>query len=101
LPIDEDLVPNPRYQDLQTALTAVREHIDVLETALDQACATFSGHAVWVGPTARIFGEELHGRRARIRATAQHVLAALEAELRATPRMVVRSAASAMGGWPS
>ncbi|GII54599.1 hypothetical protein Pth03_29880 [Planotetraspora thailandica] len=99
MPIDDDLVPNPRYQDLQTALTAVREHLHVLETALDQACATFAGNPVWVGPTARAFGEELHERRARIRTTAHRVLAELEAELRATPRTVAKSAAAAMGGW--
>jgi hypothetical protein len=99
LPLDDDLVPNPRYRDLETALAATREHIHVLETALDNACATFGGRAVWVGPTARAFGDELNGRRARVRTAARHVLAELEAELRATPRMVSRATASSMTGW--
>ncbi|MEZ0072583.1 hypothetical protein [Planotetraspora sp. GP83] len=97
--VNDDLVPNPRYRDLETALAAVRAHIHVLETALDPACAQFGGQAVWVGPTARAFGEELNGRRARMKMAAQHVLAELEAELRATPTKVSRTAASAMSGW--
>ncbi|MEV7966847.1 hypothetical protein AB0O34_12815 [Sphaerisporangium sp. NPDC088356] len=99
MPLDDDLVPNPKYRDLETALAAVRAHIHVLETALDPVCAQFGGQAVWVGPTARAFGEELNGRRARIRTAAQHVLAELEAELRATPTKISRAAASSMSGW--
>jgi hypothetical protein len=99
LPFDDDLVPNPKYRDLETALAAVRAHVHVLETALDRACARFGGQAVWVGPTARAFGEELNGRRSRMRTAVQHVLAELEAELRSTPRTVSRAAASTMSGW--
>lgn len=99
MPIDDDLVPNPRHQDLDAALAAVRAHVRVLETALDPACAQFGGHAVWVGPTARAFGEELNGRRARMKTAVQHILAELEAELRSTPSKVSRAAAAAMSGW--
>jgi hypothetical protein len=99
LPIDDDLVPNPRHRDLETALAAVRAHVHVLETALDTACAQFGGQAIWVGPTARAFGEELNGRRSRIKTAAQHVLAELEAELRSTPSKVSRATASSLGGW--
>ncbi|MCT9929413.1 hypothetical protein N5079_04185 [Planotetraspora sp. A-T 1434] len=97
--LNDDLVPNPRYRDLETALAAVRAHIHVLETALDPACAQFGGQAVWVGPTARAFGEELNGRRARVKTAAQHVLAELEAELRATPSKISRTAASSLSAW--
>jgi hypothetical protein len=99
LATDNDLVPNPRYQDLETALATIREHVRVMETALDAACAQFGGEAVWVGPAARAFGEELRGRRARIKSAAQHVLDELEAELRSTPTRVSRTAAAGMGTW--
>ncbi|MEW9530362.1 hypothetical protein [Microbispora sp. NPDC049125] len=99
MPTDDDMVPNPRYRDLEAAITAVREHIHVLETALDPACAQFGGEAVWVGPAARAFGEELNGNRGRMKTAVQHVLAELEAELRTTPSRVSRSVASAAGGW--
>lgn len=98
MPTDDDLVPNPKYQDLQAALAAVREHVQVLETALDRACAQFGGEPVWVGPAARAFGAELDGRRARMKSAVRHVLAELEAELRTTPARVPRSAAAAMSG---
>ncbi|MBP2705692.1 hypothetical protein JOL79_17905 [Microbispora sp. RL4-1S] len=94
---DDDLVPNPRYQDLETALAAVREHLNVLETALDTACAQFGREAVWVGPAARDFGAELQGRRARIRSAVQQLLTELEGELRTTPSRVSRSSAAAAG----
>ncbi|MET8143365.1 hypothetical protein ABZU32_23945 [Sphaerisporangium sp. NPDC005288] len=59
----------------------------------------FGGHAVWVGPTARAFGEELNGRRARLKTAVHHILAELEAELRSTPSKVSRSTAASMSGW--
>ncbi|MFC4590351.1 hypothetical protein [Sphaerisporangium corydalis] len=99
MPIDDDLVPNPRHRDLEAALAAVRAHVRVLETALDRACAQFGGQAVWVGPTARAFGEELNGRRSRIKTAAEHVLAELEAELRSTPSKISRATAASLGGW--
>ncbi|GAA4202341.1 hypothetical protein [Microbispora amethystogenes] len=82
---------NPEYRDLQTVLALVREHAGVLETSLDQVCALFGGHPVWVGSTARAFGEELNGRRLRMKATIQHLVAELEAELRATPARISRA----------
>ncbi|MFC0863488.1 hypothetical protein ACFHYQ_14400 [Sphaerimonospora cavernae] len=99
MPLDDDRVPNPRYQDLRAALAAVQEHAQMLETALDRACAQFGGQPVWVGPTARTFGEEVSGRRARVKTAVQHLLTELEAELRATPDKVSRAAASSLGGW--
>ena len=99
MPTDDDLVPNPRHRDLETALAAVRAHTHVVETALDRACAQLGGEAVWVGPTARAFGEELNGRRARLKTAAQHVLTELETELRNTPSRVSRATASSMSGW--
>ncbi|MEU8273892.1 hypothetical protein ACFYOK_24280 [Microbispora bryophytorum] len=93
VPTDDDLVPNPKYDDLRAALETVREHVHVLETALDRACAQFGGEPVWVGPVARSFAEELNGRRARMKSAVHHVIAELEAELRTTPAKVSRSAA--------
>ncbi|MEV7803493.1 hypothetical protein AB0O28_11155 [Microbispora sp. NPDC088329] len=98
MPTDDDLVPNPKHDDLRAALETVREHVHVLESALDRACAQFGGEPVWVGPAARAFAEELNGRRARLRSTVQHVMAELEAELRVTPATVPRSTAAAMSG---
>lgn len=95
--VDDDLVSNPRHRDLEVALAAVRTRLKILETSLDTACTQFGSQAVWVGPTARAFGEELTGRRRRIKTAVQHVLAELEAELRATPSKVSRAAAGS--GW--
>ncbi len=97
--LDDDLVSNPRHQDLEAALAAVRAHAQALGVALDTACAQFGGQAVWVGPAARAFGEELNGRRTRIKTAVQHVLAEIEAELRSTPSKVPRVAAGRMNGW--
>ncbi|WP_182906601.1 hypothetical protein [Microbispora sp. H13382] len=81
------------YATEMTEGETVREHVHVLETALDRACAQFGGEPVWVGPAARAFAEELNGRRARLKSAVQHVIAELEAKLRATPAKVSRSAA--------
>ncbi|KAA9380582.1 hypothetical protein F5972_05480 [Microbispora cellulosiformans] len=77
----------------KTMLALVREHAGIMETSLDQVCALFGGHRVWVGSTARAFGEELNGRR-RMKATIQHLVAELEAELRATPARISRATPS-------
>ena len=95
--IQDDLVPNPQYQELQRALAEARERARAVETALDPGCALFGGQAVWVGPAARRFGQDLNGRRLRLRSAIQQVIAELEAELRATPAKV--SPAVAAGGW--
>jgi hypothetical protein len=95
--IQDDLVPNPRHAELQLAIAKVRERAHVVETALDPACALFGGQAVWVGPTARGFGQELTGRRARLKTAIQHVVAELEAELRGTPARVSPAAAGVRG----
>ncbi|MGI5486979.1 hypothetical protein [Microtetraspora malaysiensis] len=89
----EDLMPNPRHQELRAALVAVREHAAMLEAALDRPCAEFGNDPVWVGPTARAFGAELNGRRSRVQTAIQHMLAELEAELRATPAQIPRRSA--------
>jgi hypothetical protein len=72
--------------------------VEALETSLDTACAQFGSQAVWVGETARAFGEDLNGRRRRIKSASQHVLSELEAELRATPSKVSRAVAASMSG---
>ncbi|MBO3744694.1 hypothetical protein J5X84_01345 [Streptosporangiaceae bacterium NEAU-GS5] len=79
-------MPNPRYEDLRHALMEVKARVAVLEAALDSPYQQFAGGQVWVGPAARSFGDELSSRRARLRATAQAIVADLEEELRATPR---------------
>ncbi|MEV4245432.1 hypothetical protein AB0J63_18725 [Streptosporangium canum] len=81
---------NPRREELLRALTRVQLHAAQLETALDPAHASFTGKAVWVGPTARAFAEELTGRRNRLRTLVQRIVEDLEAELRAIPEKVDR-----------
>jgi hypothetical protein len=78
--------PNPRYEALQMALAEVKSRIAVLEAAMDPPHRKFTGGAVWVGPAARTFAEDLTERRRRLRTTAQAILDELEAELRATPK---------------
>lgn len=82
---------NPRREELLRVLTRVQLHAAQLETALDPAHASFTGKAVWVGPTARVFAEELTGRRNRLRTLVQRIVEDLEAELRATPEKVDRA----------
>ncbi|WP_189243190.1 hypothetical protein [Planobispora rosea] len=65
-----------------------------LEAALDPAHATFTGGAVWTGPAARNFAEELTGRRARLRVLTQRIVEELEDELLATPEQATRSSAA-------
>ncbi len=88
------MVPNPRREELLRALTKVRAHAAQLETALDPAHAAFTGQAVWVGPAARDFTEELAGRRARLRVLTQRIVEDLESELRTAPEKVTRSSAT-------
>ncbi|SNS36026.1 hypothetical protein SAMN05216276_100870 [Streptosporangium subroseum] len=91
VPGPKDMVANPRREELQRALTQVRAHAARLETALDPAHASFTGKAVWVGPTARAFTAELAGRRSRLRTLVQRIVEELEAEVRAIPEKVDRS----------
>ncbi|MER5627588.1 hypothetical protein ABT061_41865 [Streptosporangium sp. NPDC002544] len=86
----EDMVPNPRRAELQRALARVRTHAAQLEAALDPPHTSFTGRAVWVGPTARAFATELAGRRSRLRTLVQRIVEDLEAELRATPERTAR-----------
>lgn len=99
MPIDDDLVPNPKYAELEATLAVIRSHAQVLEALLDPVCSRFGSQAIWVGPTARAFEQELSGRRTRIKAAARRVVEELEAELRSTPSEVSRAAASALSGW--
>ncbi|MFB9718743.1 hypothetical protein [Planobispora longispora] len=69
-------------------------HAAQLEAALDPAHAAFTGRAVWTGPAAREFGEELTGRRARLRVLTQRIVEELENELRAAPERVARSSSA-------
>ncbi|GAA1273287.1 hypothetical protein GCM10009677_28050 [Sphaerisporangium rubeum] len=99
MPIDDDLVPNPKYTELEATLAIIRSHVQVLETVLDPVCSQFGSQAIWVGPTARTFEQELSGRNARIKTVARRVVEELEAELRSTPSEVSRATASALIGW--
>ncbi|WP_157570351.1 hypothetical protein ACQP1V_35565 [Microtetraspora malaysiensis] len=87
----DDMVPNPRKQELLRALEKVRMHARQLEAALDPPHATFTGKTVWVGPQARAFADELTQRRARLRSLIQRIVSDLEAEFMATPEKVRRS----------
>ncbi|MEU4538056.1 hypothetical protein AB0G15_24700 [Streptosporangium sp. NPDC023825] len=87
-----DAIPNPRREELRRALARVRLHAAQLETALDPAHASFTGKAVWVGPAARTFAEELIGRRNRLRVLVGRIVEELEAEFRATSETTDRPA---------
>jgi hypothetical protein len=84
----ETPVLNPRHQALQQTLARVRQLVAQLETALDEPYRQFTGTAVWVGPVARQFGEELSLHRRRLRTQAARVITELEEELGRTPERV-------------
>ncbi|MBG0820052.1 hypothetical protein HS048_04780 [Planomonospora sp. ID91781] len=88
------MATDPRREELLRALTKVRMHAARLEAALDPAHSAFTGKAVWTGPTARGFAEELAGHRARLRRLTQRIVEELEDELRATPEKEARSPAA-------
>ncbi|MFI7613468.1 hypothetical protein ACIBP6_19790 [Nonomuraea terrae] len=81
-------VDNPRYEALQQALANVERHVARLRAALDEPFDLFSGDAVWIGPVARKFGEDLGHYRQRLKQQAETVMAELEAEIRRTPPKV-------------
>ena len=81
-------MPYPRYEDLREALAEVRDRAAVLEAAMDSAHRQFTTRAVWVGPAARSFAEELSARRARLRETAQLIVDELEEEARARAQRI-------------
>ncbi|MCG5217912.1 hypothetical protein [Streptosporangium sp. KLBMP 9127] len=91
-PRPEGLVPNPRRQALEQALIEVKSRVAILEAALDPPHGQFTGQAVWVGPTARRFAEDLTARRVRLRKAAQALVTALEEELHSVPAQVTPSA---------
>ncbi|GLW08433.1 hypothetical protein Misp01_35630 [Microtetraspora sp. NBRC 13810] len=93
MPVEPALVPNPRRQALQQTLAAVRRHVAQLEAALDQPFGQFTGRAVWVGPAARRFGDDLDAYRRRLRNQARRVLSDLEEEVARTPEKVSPSVA--------
>ncbi|WP_113700844.1 hypothetical protein [Nonomuraea lactucae] len=103
----EGLVDSPRHRALRQALSVVRERVALLEAALDQPFGQFTAAAVWVGPAARRFGDELRHHRQRLRAQARKVVGELEDELRRTPEkvslVVAREEAARLGqrggGW--
>ncbi|MFI7642791.1 hypothetical protein [Nonomuraea sp. NPDC049400] len=84
----ETPVENPRHQALRQALARVRQQVAQLEAALDEPYRQFTGSAVWVGPAARRFGEELSRQRQRLRTQAAKVIRELEEELGRTPEKV-------------
>ncbi|GHH70028.1 hypothetical protein GCM10017673_21260 [Streptosporangium violaceochromogenes] len=88
-----DLVPNPRRQMVEQALAEIRARVAVLEAALDPAHGQFTGQAVWVGPKARRFAEDLTARRVRLRQAARALLDTLEEELHSLPAKVPPSSA--------
>ncbi|GAA3712613.1 hypothetical protein GCM10022224_092720 [Nonomuraea antimicrobica] len=84
----EGLVDSPRHRALQQALANVRRQVAQLESALDQPFQQFTGAAVWVGPAARQFGEELSRQRQELRRRSRQVIDELEDELRRAPEKV-------------
>ncbi|MEV0390062.1 hypothetical protein [Nonomuraea sp. NPDC050643] len=84
----DGLVDNPRHQALRQALADVRRQVARLEAALDEPYRLFTGAAVWAGPGARRFGEELSHQRQSLKRQARRVVDELEEELRRTPSMV-------------
>jgi hypothetical protein len=87
-PRPDGLVPNPRHEALEQALAEVKARVAILEAALDPPHGQFTGQAVWVGPTARRFAEDLTARRVRLRKAAQALVTALESELQGVPAQV-------------
>jgi hypothetical protein len=84
----DELVDSPRFRALQMALFNVRRQVIQLEDALDPPFRLFSGRAVWVGPAARNFGEDLSRQRQALKRHARRIVEELEDELGRIPDKV-------------
>ncbi|GAA3441643.1 hypothetical protein [Planomonospora venezuelensis] len=79
-----DGAADARRRILEQTLAEVKARVEILEAALDPAHRRFTGQAVWVGPTARRFAEDLVARRARLRQAGQALVTTVEEELAST-----------------
>ncbi|MEU0519790.1 hypothetical protein [Streptosporangium sp. NPDC006007] len=87
------LVPNPLYEALGDALRTVEPLVQEIEKGIEAPCRDFHAGRVWTGPAARRFDAQLAHQRARVRNSADKILADLRRTLARTPRQVTEEEA--------
>ena len=84
-------VANPDYTALTSLRSAVLAAQDSLAKALDAATQQMQAGTAWTGPTAATaFTSEISGRSSRLPGLVHQIVAAVDAEIAATPRTVTR-----------
>ena len=90
----DGLIPNPWLYDLEQALVEVKKQSALSEDALDTPLRQMTDQAIWIGPVARRFTEDLGVRRPWIRQATQAIVNALEDTIKPLPPNVSPSSIS-------
>ncbi|MFI0445811.1 hypothetical protein [Actinomadura sp. 6N118] len=88
-----DMVPNPKYQELERLLRSLRQDAEYAERALDKPIRRMASRQVWVSGkrgAADAFERELIDQRHRLRASLRRLIQATEDALQRTPKEVTR-----------
>ena len=83
----ERTVPNPAYLDLERLRARIAQVAPQLGEAFDGPARDLGGGKVWTGPAAEAFAAEVSGRQRRLGTLVHDLLAAVDARMRATPRL--------------
>jgi hypothetical protein len=82
------LVANPRYEQLQRLLQQLQKSESVLANALRGTCKRIGSNAVWIGPQAREWDSKISAYDGQLRRQVSGAIAAVQAELAATPKEI-------------
>jgi hypothetical protein len=82
------LVANPKYEELKHLLQQLQRSESVLANALRGTCKRMASNAVWIGPQARAWGTKMSAYDAQLHKQVSAAIAAVQAELAATPKEI-------------
>jgi hypothetical protein len=82
------LTPNPKYEQLKRVLQQLQKSEGVLSNALRGTCQRMASGAVWIGPPARAWGTKMNALDAQLHQQVVGAIAAVQAELAATPKQI-------------
>jgi hypothetical protein len=82
------LVANPQYEQLERLLRQLKSSESVLANALRGTCKRMGSNAVWIGPQARAWGAKMGAYDAQLHKQVSAAIAAVQAELAATPKEI-------------
>jgi hypothetical protein len=82
------LVANPKYEQLQRLLQQLQKSESVLANPLRGACKRMGSNGVWIGPQARAWGAKISAYDAQLHRQVSAAVAAVQAELAATPKEI-------------